>query len=188
MLDNKSNKQKFRIIATAIVVLIWIAYHFSFSKTIDLWKECNLLEQQQRLIEDIPEQLPRLTEEIERLENILGNSGQEDFSTLILEQIDMLCQKNHVRLNEIPEKHLFESENLTVETLNIHLQGSFSNQLNIISEMEKGETKARIRSLRLQALVNQATGERRLESTIFLQSIKLLPNHANKSGYEKNDK
>lgn len=162
-----------------MVILIWLSYHFSFSKTIDLWKECNRLEQQQAVIENIPEQLPRLTEEIEKLENILGNSGGEDFSTLILEQIDLLCLKNDVRLNEIPEKHLFQGENLVVKTLNIHLQGGFSNQLQIISEMEKGEIKARIRSLRLQAITNQATGERKLESTVYLQSIKLLPNHLN---------
>lgn len=184
MLNNRSNKQKFRIIAVAIVVLIWVSYQFSFSKTIDLWKECNRLEQQQALIKEIPEQLPALTEKVEQLEKILGNSDSGDFSTLILEQVNTLCQKNNVILKEIPEKHVFSGENLIVETLDINLQGSFSDQLCIVSELEKGEAKARLRSLRLQTIINQSTGERKLRSTLFLQSIKLLSNN---SGYEKNN-
>lgn len=187
MLDNKSNKQKFRITAIGIVVLIWISYHFSISRTIDLWKEYHQLEQQQALIEDIPEQLPLLNEEIKQLENILGNSEEMDFSTLLLGQVDMLCQQNNVQLIEIPEKHIFRGDNLIVETLNIHLLGRYSNQLRMISAMENGEAKARIRSILMQAITNQVTGERKLESTVFLQSIRLLPNNANKSDYEKND-
>jgi len=187
MFNNRSNKQKFTIIATAMVVLIWVSYQFSFSKTIDLWKECNRLEQQQMLIKAIPEQLPVLTGKIAKLEKILGNSGDEDFSTLILEQVNSLCQQNNVKLKEIPEKHVFNGENLIVETLDVNLQGSFRDQLRIISKLEKGEAKARLRSIRLQTIINQSTGERKLQSTLFLQSIKLLSNNSNPLGYEKND-
>lgn len=172
------------IIAAAIVVLIWVSFQFSFSRTIDLWKECRRLEQQQALIKAIPEQLPVLTQKVIQLEKILGNSGDGDFSTLILEQVNTLCQQNNVKLKEIPEKHIFSGENLIVETLDINLQGSFSDQLRIVAELEKGEAKARLRSLRLQTIINQSTGERKLQSTLFLQSIKLLSNN---SGYEKND-
>jgi hypothetical protein len=187
MFNNRSNKQKFTIIATAMVVLIWVSYQFSFSKTIDLWKECKRLEQQQALIKAIPEQLPVLTGKIAQLEKILGNSGDGDFSTLILDQVNTLCQQNNVKLKEIPEKHVFNGENLIVETLDVNLQGSFSDQLRIISELEKGEAKARLRSIRLQTIINQSTGERKLQSTLFLQSIKLLSNNSNPLGYEKND-
>lgn len=186
-MNKRSGKQKFRITAAAIAVLIWASYQYSFSRTIDLWKECKRLEQQQALIKAIPEQLPALTGKIEHLEKILGNSGGEDFSTLILEQVNELCQQNNVRLKEIPEKHIFSGENLIVETLGINLQGSFSDQLRIVSELEKGEAKARLRSLRLQTIINQSTGERKLQSTLFLQSIKLLSNNSNPSGYAKND-
>jgi len=185
MLNNRSNKQKFRIIAGAIVVLSWVSFHFSFSRTIDLWKDCHRLEQQQALIKAIPEQLPVLTEKVAQLEKILGNSGDGDFSTLILEQVNRLCQQNNVSLKEIPEKHVFCGENLIVETLGINLQGNFSNQLRIVSELEKGEAKARLRSFRLQTIINQSSGERKLQSTIFLQSIKLLSNNSNPSDYEK---
>jgi hypothetical protein len=184
MFNNKSNKQKFRIIVPAIVVLVWVSYQFSLSKTIDLWKECNRLEQQQALIKEIPEQLPVLTEKVKQLEKILGNSDSGDFSNLILEQVNTLCQKNDVMLTEIPEKHVFNGKDLIVETLAINLEGSFSDQLSIFSELEKGEAKARLRSLRLQSIINQSTGERKLQSTLFLQSIKLSSNN---SGYEKNN-
>ena len=177
MFNNRSNKQKFIILTIAIVLLIWVSFQFSFSRTIDLWKECRRLEQQQALIKAIPEQLPVLTQKVAQLEKILGNSGDGDFSTFILEQVNTLCQQNNVRLKEIPEKHIFSGENLIVETLGINLQGSFSDQLRIVSELEKEETKARLRSLRLQTIINQSTGERKLQSTLFLQSIKLLSNN-----------
>lgn len=186
-MDFRSGKQKFRIIAAAVVILIWVSYQYSFSRTIDLWKEYKRLEQQQALIKAIPEQLPALTGEVEHLEKILGNSGGEDFSTLILERINELSQQNNVRLKEIPEKHIFKGENLIIETLGINLQGSFSNQLRIVSELEKSEVTARLRSLRFQTIINQSTGERKLQSTLFLQSIKLLSNNSNPSGYAKND-
>lgn len=185
MLNNRSNKQKFIIIAASIFVLTWVSYQFAFSKTFDLWKECKRLEQQQALINEIPEQLPALTGKVAQLEKILGNSGGEDFSTLILEQVNTLCQQNNVKLKEIPEKHIFNGENLIVETLDINLQGSFSNQLMIISELEKSGAKARLRSLSLQSIINQSTGERRLQSTLFLQSIKLISNNSNPSGHAK---
>ena len=177
MFNNRSNKQKFRIIATTLVILIWVSYQLTFSKTIDLWKECKRLEQQQALIKAIPEQLPALTGKVMQLEKILGNSGGEDFSTLILEQVNTLCLQNNVRLKEIPEKHVFNGENLIVETLDINLQGSFSDQLRIVSQLEKSDANARLRSLRLHSIINQSTGERKLQSTLFLQSIKLLSNN-----------
>jgi hypothetical protein len=185
MLKNRSNKEKFMMIAAGIVVLIWLCWQFSFSKTIDLWKECKKMEQQQSLIKAIPEQLPYLTQKVNRLEKILGDSGGEDFSTIILEQVNTLCQRNNVKLKEIPEKHIFNGTNLIAETLDINLQGSFINQLSLISELEKIEAKTRIRSIRLQSIVNQTTGERNLQSTLFLQSINLISNNSNASDYEK---
>lgn len=173
------------IIVAAIVLLIWVSYQFSFSRTIDLWKECKRLEQQQALIKEIPEQLPELTRKVQQLEKILGNSESEDFSTTILDQVNILCRQNNVRLKEMPEKHVFNGDNLIVETLYINLQGSFSEQLRIISDLEKNEAKARLRSLRLQTIINQSTGERKLQSTLFLQSIKLISNNSNPSGYAK---
>lgn len=187
MFNNRSNKQKFRIIVATVFVLIWVSYQFSFSKTINLWKEYNRLEQQQALIKAIPGQLPVLTQKVEQLKKILGNSDEEDFSTLILEQVNNLCRKNNVRLKEIPEKHVFNGGNLIVETLDINLQGSFNDQLLIISAFEKSEAKARLRSLNFQTIINQSTGERRLQSTLYLQSIKLISNNSNSSGYEKTD-
>lgn len=175
------------ILAAGIVVLIWVSWQFSFSRTIDLWKECKRLEQQQALIKEIPEQLPALIGKVDQLKKILGNSGGEDFSTLILEQVNRLCLQNNVKLKEIPEKHVFGGANLVVETLDINLQGSFRNQLSVISELEKSEAKARLRSIRFQSVVNQITGERSLQSTLFLQSIKLISNNPNRSGYEKID-
>jgi len=185
MFNKRSNKQKFIIIAAAIVVLVWVSYQFSFSKTIDLWKECRRLEKQQELIKEIPEQLPAIAEKVAQLEKVLGNPGIEDFSTIILEQINILCQQNNVKLKEIPEKHIFNGENITVETLNINLQGGFSNQLRIISDLEKNEARARLRSLRLQTVINQSTGERKLQSTLFLQSIKLISTNSNLPRYAK---
>lgn len=187
MLNNRSNKQKFQILAGVVVVLIWASYQLTFSKTIDLWKEYKRLEQQQALIKEIPEQLPELTAKVEQLERVLGNSGGEDFSTLILEQVNRLCEQNSVRLKEIPEKHVFNGENLIVETLDINLQGHFSDQLSIISELEKSEAKARLRSIKFQSILNQATGETKLQSTLYLQSIQLMSNNSNTSGNAKND-
>jgi hypothetical protein len=186
MLKNRSNKEKFMMVAAGVVVMMWICWQFSFSRTVELWKECKRLEQQQSLIKEIPEQLPALTQKMNRLEKILGDSGGEDFSTVILEQINTLCQRNNVKLKEIPEKHLFNGTNLIVETLDINLQGSFTNQLSLISELEKIEAKSRLRSIRLQSIVNQTTGERNLQSTLFLQSIRLISNNSKASGYEKN--
>jgi len=178
MLNNRSNRQKFILLSAGLVVLIWICFQFSFSKTYTLWKECRRLEQQQTLIKEIPEQLPVLTGKVEYLEKILGNSEGEDFSTLILDQVNTLCQKDGVRLKEIPEKHVFNGPNLIVETLDINLQGSFSDQLRLVSELEKSQAKARLRSLRLQLITNPTTGERKLQSTLFLQSIKLISNNS----------
>lgn len=170
-----------------MAVLIWCAYQFSFSKTIDLWKECRRLENQQALIKDIPVQLPALNKEIGQLEKILGNSGEEDFSTMILEQVDSLCQQNNVKLNEIPEKHVFMDDNLYIETLSVNMQGSFSRQLMVVSDLEKPEVKARLRSFQMQTIIHPLTGERTLQSTIYLQSIKLLSNNKKTPGYGKND-
>ena len=179
MLNNRTNKQKIVIIATGIICLLWVCYQFSFSKTIGLWKECKRLEQQQALIKEIPKQLPELIGKVDQLEKMLGNSEENDFSTLILEQVNMLCQKNYVRLKEIPEKHVFNGENLIVETVDVNLQGGFADQLKIISELENNQVNTRLRSVKFQSIINQTTGERKLQSTLFLQSIKLIPNHSN---------
>lgn len=168
------NKNKLYWVAGGIVLIIWASYQFSISRTITLWKENRKLEQQQEQISEIPKQLPDLVARVDKLNNILGNGGQEDFSNLVLEEINRLCRYYNIKLKEIPEKHLFAGNNLSIETLQINLQGNYSDQLSLLSDLEKSNLKARIRSVRFETVINQQTGERSLQSEIFLQSIKLL--------------
>jgi hypothetical protein len=187
MLKNRSNRQRFWIVIVLIACSIWICYNLTFSKTIQLWKESRRLKEQKEFIKDIPEQLPLLTAKVERLENVLGNSGGVDFSTLILEQINLLCQQYSVNLKEIPEKHQFYGDNLIIETIDVNLQGGFINQLSIVSKLENINSNARLRSLKFQSVFNQTTGEHKLQSTLYLQSIHLITDKSNSLGYEKPD-
>jgi hypothetical protein len=185
MLKKSSNQFKFRLAIILFAFLIWVCYQLAISKTVILWKEVRIQEHQKELIKEIPEQLPVLIQQVEKLESVLGNSEDADFSTLILEQISMLCQQNNIILKEIPEKHQFQGENILIETVNVNLQGNFRDQLLLISSLEKNITKARIRSLRFQSVSNQISGERQLQSIVYLQSIHLL---SNKSNYSDNEK
>jgi hypothetical protein len=157
----------------------------TFSKTIKLWRECNKLEQQKEHIKDLPDQLPLLTEKVKKLESVLGNLGGVDFSTLILNHLNLCCKQNDVMLIEIPEKHQFFGDNLIVETIEVNLQGNFTNQLMVVSDLENSELKARLRSLKFQTVYNQITGEHKLQGTLFLQSIRLMPDKSISSVYEK---
>lgn len=187
MMNKISNRQKFWLILVLIALSIWAINNLTFTKTFSLWKECSRLEKQKEVIKEIPEQLPILTEKVKRLESVLGNAGSNDFSTLILEKVNILCQQNNVALKEIPEKHQFHGDNLIVETIDVNLQGTFINQLIIVSKLENSESGARLRSLRFQSVIDQVTKTRKLQSSLYLQAIHLISNNINSTGHEKPD-
>jgi|GEM_PF-2020354 len=186
MLNNLSDKQKLWSLTALLILMFWMAWHFAFSKTIELWKACGELEQQKERIKEIPGQLPALKIKAEHLEKILGSSAREDSLNLIAEEINLHCLRHHVTLKEIPEKHLFTGPNLIVETLGIDLQGDFTDQLRVIDALEKSDIKARLRSVKFQSATDQISGEQSLIGTLFFQSIKLIPINPKPTGHEKN--
>ncbi len=186
MMNSKlSYKQKLIVVSLTIGLLFWVAFHFTVSKTMTLWKENQKLEMQQAQIIQIPEQLPIITQKVEQLEKVLGKSGEEEFSSQILERINVLCEQNNLQLSEIPEKHLFEGNHVNVETIMINLQGNFINLLSACAQLERKESKTRIRSVKFRTNVHPVTGARKLMATLYLQSIHLDTIHTNTSDYEK---
>jgi len=186
MLSNWSNKRKFIAALFGLVIFTWLAYRLTFAKTFALLHEYRTLKSQQVQIKDMSSRVPELKAHLSRLNNMLGEANDEDFSVLVMDELNELCRKSGIVLKDIPQKHVFEGDGIRIETIDVNFQGAFKKQLSVISNMENSEHQAKIRSVQFQIKVDRRTNKKSLLGTIFLQSIQLLESKSNEEPHENN--
>ena len=184
MLSNWTNKRKFIAALIGLVIFTWLAYRLTFAKTFELLHEYRTLKSQQVQIKDISKQVPELKAHLEGLNSMFGEANDEDFSVLVMDELNELCRKSGVVLKDIPQKHVFEGDDIRIETIDVNFQGPFKKQLSVISKIESSGHHAKIRSLQFQLEVDKRTNQKRLLGTIFLQSIQLLESNTNTKPHE----
>jgi len=184
MLSNWTNKRKFIGALIGLVIFAWLAYRLTFAKTFALLHEYRTLKSQQVQIKDMATRVPELKAHLERLNNMFGEANSEDFSVLVMDELNELCSKSGIVLKDIPQKHVFDGDGIRIETIDVNFQGAFKKQLAVISNMENNDHQAKIRSVQFQLEVDKRTNRKRLLGTIFLQSIQLVESKSNEESHE----
>jgi hypothetical protein len=171
MLDNLTYQRKFYLVLFGACVLIWLSVKMGVSKTIELKTQLNERQEQLKGIQDAPLRLKQIKRRLEEVERLIGDASGEDASPYLMEKAGSYCKKNRLILNEIPQKHVFSKDDLSVVTYQLKVQGSFKKLLKLLNELEQYSQAGKLRSVTFLAEYNLRRKKKELFGVYYIQSV-----------------
>lgn len=172
-----STKQKNILLTVGFVFLIWIAYLFSFSKTIALKKQVTSLEKENLLWNASSENILKLKQQNDYYSSLLKKhqvSTESSFQNNLLNTLNNYCDTTDLKIIEFKDPHrinLQANNNSTQETYTFTIQGSFNAIINIIYFLEQKNSLGVISSISFQKKKDYKNSTHFLQATVFLQKI-----------------
>lgn len=169
-----SYRKRNTLMLPGILVFMLVAYVATMRKTVELYRETNLLS------ENIGQQQGSQYE-LELAEKRFRNlSGYLELYTLdslrsqqyIMSQVSELCKTYHLTLRSFPAAVINEDNGLRVETNIIETAGDFNNQLKLLYDLETIHVIGRVSSVRYSSYVDNKSKTTILLSTIYLQNVR----------------
>ena len=174
---NLKYKQRVYLLLGLLFVFLIISYKMAFKNTIDLGRQCKVFKEKLENIQSAPLKIQGLKEEIALLDNIIGNTNDTmQVQDLLLESITIYCENNTITLKDFPKTHTIIDEDYVVETSKLVIEGSFVNILKLVYMFETNFNIGKVASVSFELKNERSRRKPRLESTIFIQNIRLI-NH-----------
>ena len=171
----KIETYKIRIILTTtlLFIVMIIAWQAAIKPTMELWQDNNQIEEQLQLLNQAPMQIAQLSQQIEIIDEIIGDNsgilGQEDIVNSISEY---LRNNDAIKLCSFPPVHNAENENYQINTFEIELQGTFHQLVKFLNYFEKDRKIGKLSSVSFYMSRNKVTKQNELYQKIYLQSFR----------------
>ncbi len=164
-------RNRFFLLLLGLLILIWLAFAYGFSKTIDLKKQLKNKKFQLVEIQDAPSQLKHIKQQLELFEGKLGKISGDESGTYLIQIVGNFCQENNLMLHEFTPKHTFIKDGVVIITQNIIVKGSFKNSLLLLSLLEENPEIGNLRSVSFESQTDMKSGNKELFVSYYLQSI-----------------
>ncbi|WP_299432227.1 hypothetical protein [uncultured Aquimarina sp.] len=170
-----TQKNKNIALIIGLVLVLFIAYQYGFSKTFVLSKEVSKLEDQKEAYQSAPAQLAALANKEKQLDEILkknnveGNSLQNN----ILKVLNTLSNDSGYTIIAFEEPHIYldEVSQKTTTTYNFTLQGDYKSLINVVYALEQKYSFGNVINVNFEKKKNFRTGKSFLQCQILLQRI-----------------
>lgn len=174
MLKSLSHKNKFILLLVSILLVLILAYQFSFSRTIKAITEVNNYEKQLDELTNAPDKIEVIKNDLFFLNQSIGNQTIErsDFQENLLDVVTGFCQENKVQLKGV--KHLpmrMTKAGLRVQTTQLEIKGRFKKLTELIYSLENEKHVGRIINSTYEASLNRSKRVRELVLTLYVQNI-----------------
>lgn len=169
-----SLKQKNIILIIGFIVLLWIAYQLSFSKTIELKKQHYKLKEEALLFENSAQKLVQLQKENQYYDSILKSkriSTDKSFQNNLLSTINSFADSTNIKVVSFQNPHVFQQENTQILTYSFTLRGNFNQITQLIYQLEQRYKLGKVISVNYLKKRDYRRRFNYLECTILLQRI-----------------
>jgi len=156
------------------MLLLFVAYQFSFSKTFELRKQYNSLKNEQKLFDNISQKLISLQQQNIYYDSILKSkkiSTESSFQNNLLQTITTFTDSTKLKIVAFNSPHMHQTESAIINTFSFSLNGSFSKNTNLIYLLEQQQKIGKIVSVNFEKKKNYRRNTNFLECTIYLQQI-----------------
>jgi hypothetical protein len=161
-------KQKNQWLALGVVLLLLIAYWFSFRKTIHAY-------QANKDLTNKVEQIQNANYNIQQLEQQLSKTKiQKEIpfnQTVLFEKTSQFCKSNQLDILTFEEPKIVTTDNYKVTTNYMEIKGSFKSITELIYELEQELKLGRIAAVQYELDYNRKTKKDFLVGKIHLQNI-----------------
>ena len=169
----KLNKKNIMLLIGLLLMLL-IAYQFSFSNTLALKKQFKSLKIEQELLTNVSEKLLRLKQENSYYDSILKSkkiSTENSFQNNLLQRITVFSDSTSISIVNFNTPHVFEADNALINTYSFTLKGNFSAITRLIYQLEQEYKLGKIISVHFEKKKNYRRNSSYLECNILLQRV-----------------
>lgn len=160
------------LLLAALLILFWVAYSFSFSKTLEARRQYNLLSKQSNDVSGLPDQLKNLKQQEAYFDSILDINKFNSVSTYqnnLLRKINSTIQDKKIDIIAFNEPHTIQNNETLINTYSFRVKGNFIDILNLIYSIEDQGNFGKILSINFKKSLNLKTKEVYLECQLLLQ-------------------
>lgn len=173
MFNNLTYPKKIAIIFGGFVLFIILAYRFSFSKTIKLYKETK--EKQEKLVwlKEKEKEIPMLQSQMTLLDKAYNSSDSSSIRDQLTAFISDYAEQNNCVVTEIPEKSFYSSSQLNIQTNKFVIKGSYKTLLQLMLNVEtQYNYTAKVVSAKFHSIKDLQTKQTNLYLTLITQSFR----------------
>lgn len=166
-----NNKQKNIALVTGFVLMLFISYHFSFKKTVEVHNSVAKLKKDKMLLDNAETEIRSLQFQGRYLDSILESndlSVENTFHQTLLFKVSQFAKEHKLKIIESNEPHSFPSDGSTLLTYTIEVQGSFRDLLLFSNDLEQ-QRLGKLSSLTFTKKRNYRTGRNYLIAKLILQ-------------------
>ena len=168
-----SGRRKNTLLFLGLLVLLILAYQFSFKKTFELAGEIRTLSKQKLELDNAISKLDLLEQENKYLDSVLTQNdlkANQSFGQNLLEKVNALKEKYNLQIVSIIEPHKFEKDGTTIETYVIEVKGDFRDLMLFSSSLEQLRLGTFV-SVDFNKKQNYKTRRKQLVTKIVLQRL-----------------
>ncbi|WP_117885593.1 hypothetical protein [Aureibaculum luteum] len=167
-------KKKNILLLIGFLLMLWVAYQFSFSKTLTLKKQYQTLKIEQELLSNVSGKLLSLKQVNIYYDSILKSkkiSTENSFQNNLLQRISVFSDSTNISIVNFNTPHIFEVDNAIINTYSFTLKGDFSSITRLVFELEQEYKLGKIISVHFEKKKNYRRNSNYLEGTILLQKV-----------------
>lgn len=173
MLNNLTYTKRVMVIFGGFVLFMVLAYRFSFSKTIRLYKETK--EKQEKLVwlKEKEKEIPLLQSQMALLDKAYNASDSSSIRDQLTAFISDYAEQNSCVVTEIPEKSFYSSSQLNIQTNKFVVKGNFKSLLQLMLNVETHYNyTAKVVSAKFHSIKDLQTKQTNLYLTLITQSFR----------------
>ena len=164
-------KQKNRWLLLGTVLLLLVAYWFSFRKTIEARQQNKTLTQQQQQIQSANFTIQQLQKQLAKTKvnesRVLGTFNQ----TVLFEKVSQFCESNQLDILTFDEPKIVLTDDYEVTTNYIEVEGSFKSITELVYELEQQLKLGRMASVHYELEYNRKVKRDFLVGQLYVQNI-----------------
>jgi len=156
------------------LVMLFIAYKFSISKTFKVKNEYEKLKNEQERISDLPNQISYLKQQSAYYDQILLKnqiSSENSFQNNLLTIVNSYASKNDLEIMGFKQPHVFPEKDAIIKTYNFSVKGNYTSILKLLYSIEQYGNYGKIISVDFEKKKNYKSNKVFLECDVFLQRV-----------------
>jgi len=168
-----TGRQKNSVLLSGFIIMLLIAYQFSFKKTAAIKTNLNKLKNDKALLSNANEQIACLQGKNKYLDSILKSndvSTNQSFEQNLFQKITRLSKGHKTEIVSFEKPHIYVADGANLLTFTIEMKGSFRDLMLFSSNLEKQQL-GKISSTSFIKKKNYRTRRNELFCTTLLQKL-----------------
>ena len=162
------------VLLFGLILLLWISYIFSFSKSFEIRNKYRTLSKEKEILKSIPNQIIKLKKENIYLDSLLAKnklSSESSFQNNLLQHISSYAKENNLKIVSFNSPHIFYRNEGRMKTFSFSIKGNYTTITKLIYNLEQKNKFGKIISIDFERKKNYRLNRNYLVCEILLQRI-----------------